>query len=79
MNLEKEIFYKNVVQGVNALVASNSSNFDTANINLNKCVSCIVSNYCGHKSGRRKTFKFPYAINDMILTPVKLPDELRKK
>ena len=40
-------------------------NFDCNTINLNKCLSCSVNMYCGHKTGRFQDITLPYSTHHL--------------
>lgn len=78
LTFENNLLYENVSNAINKLKTSENSNFDSAEINLNKCVKCVVGNYCMQKNGRFNSFNFPYKIEDISLYYMEFPIELIK-
>ncbi|MBC8054571.1 MAG: hypothetical protein H7Y13_16040 [Sphingobacteriaceae bacterium] len=70
-----QALYHNTVSGVKNLVESKKQQFDISKLNMKKCVGCVVSKYCGHKSGKYEELQFPYASSYMQLFQAELPDE----
>jgi hypothetical protein len=70
--------YNETYTQLNNLKQNKIVEFNSDNINLNKCVNCVVSNYCGHKTRKFSKLEYPYNTSNSVLYPQKFPDELRK-
>jgi hypothetical protein len=79
---ENLTLYDKAVIGVNNLHQNQNNfhiDFDVSKLNINKCVGCVVSKYCIHKSGRYNTFVFPFQSHYLKIYYSEYPEELKKK
>ena len=79
MNESTENQYKLYTSQLRDLVSNGKQKFEQDKIYPNKCAACVVSKYCGHKTGLYNNFSYPYNKNDIKIFSVKFPDELKKK
>lgn len=70
--------YDNNYKELQDLINSNEIDFENDKVNLRKCANCSVNNYCGHKTKKFKTLKFPYDFEHTKLLKVDFPSELKK-
>lgn len=79
MNESNENQYNLYISQLRDLVTNGKQKFEQDKLHPNKCAACVVSKYCGHKTGLYDNFSFPYNKNDIKIFSIKFPDELKKK
>jgi hypothetical protein len=47
-------------------------------LNQKKCAACVVNKYCAHKNGQIEHLSFPYKTEDLKLSLIEFPSELKK-
>ena len=75
---EKNYLLEKTLENVKNLKENKTLDLETP-INLNKCGSCSVNKYCGHKTGNIKKYSIPYNRRDAYLKYVSFPEELKKE
>lgn len=60
INENAEVLFNKVISGIRGLLDTGSQHFLTDKVNANKCASCVVNKYCGHKSKRYRDITIPY-------------------
>ncbi len=78
MNEVTENQYKLYVTQLSDLMINGKQKFEKDKLHPNKCAACVVSKYCGHKTGLIDEFSFPYNLNDLKIFQVEFPAELIK-
>lgn len=78
MNEETENQYKLYVTQLYDLTKNGKQRFEKDKLHPNKCAACVVSKYCGHKTGNFEAFSFPYDKNDIKIYPTVFPESLKK-
>lgn len=79
LNKKYEGMYATALKGISSLQEEKKQSFDANAIKVEKCTSCVVGKYCGHKTGRYSELTFPYKKEYLKLFFAKFPDELRKE
>lgn len=75
---EKQYLLEKTFKNVTNLLNSKILDFEIT-VHPNKCASCSVNKYCGHKTGNIKKYSIPYDRKDAYLKYVPFPDELKRK
>lgn len=75
---QSEALYDSNFSEFQNLLINKEIHFDTEKVNFRKCANCSVSLYCGHKTKRFNTLKFPYDFEHTKLLKVEFPEELKK-
>jgi len=71
-------FYRNTLNDFFQLLTNKVQKFDINKVNPNKCSSCVVNKYCGHKNKKFDELKFPYDLEYMKFHKAEYPEELKK-
>ncbi|GAA4463594.1 hypothetical protein GCM10023189_41800 [Nibrella saemangeumensis] len=74
-----ESFLERTLNNVKSFVDVKSTIFELNSLNINKCVSCAYTNYCGHKTKRFTKITLPYIKDFTKLMFVPYPEELKKQ
>jgi hypothetical protein len=79
LNATSEALYKRALDGINFLNEEQKLTFDINAVGVEKCVSCVVGKYCGHKTRRYSELSFPYKKEYLKLFFAEFPAELKKQ
>ncbi|SEJ47225.1 hypothetical protein SAMN04487995_4857 [Dyadobacter koreensis] len=66
-----------VFEELRKFLISGITDFDVSKRNANKCANCVVSAYCGHKTGNFDNLEVPYSKKFWKLKYIPFPKELR--
>lgn len=75
---QSENLYNSNFSELQKFLTNNEIPFDSEKVNFKKCANCSVSLYCGHKTKKFNTIKFPYDFEHTKLIKVEFPEELKK-
>lgn len=77
-NQRERKLLEDVYRKIQNTIRAKGGNFINDYRNPQKCAKCGTSIFCGHKTGKFKTYDFPYSYKHLKLKNVSYPEELRK-
>jgi len=72
---ERRILVK-YYQELTEVIKMQGGTFNPKMISANKCLNCVSSMLCGHKTGKFLEFKLPYSFDHFALKQIDFPDSL---